>query len=354
MSWFDKLVPKISTDKANVSSKSVPEGLWLMCSYCDAVLYRAELERNLNVCPKCNGHHRISARERLTAFLDAGSAEEIGGNLKPVDRLKFRDTKKYRDRLISAQKGSGENEALLAMQGTIHQMPVVVAAFEFKFMGGSMASVVGERFVRAAQRAIELNAPFICFTASGGARMQEALTSLMQMAKTSAILARMADKGVPFVSVLTNPTTGGVSASLAMLGDVNIAEPGAVIGFAGRRVIKQTVKQDLPEGFQSAEFLLEHGTVDQIIDRRELKDRLQSLLSILNNWQAEVEEPPEEVEEQVEVVDENGAAADEPADAVITVDLDAANGVSDGNSNTDENIGGQESLDSAPDSEPKS
>ncbi|MFT5062665.1 MAG: acetyl-CoA carboxylase carboxyl transferase subunit beta [Gammaproteobacteria bacterium] len=327
MSWFDKLVPKISTDKAYVAAKSVPEGLWLMCSYCDAVLYRAELERSFNVCPKCNGHHRISARERLNSFLDAGSTTEIGNNLKPVDRLKFRDTKKYRDRLIAAQKNSGESEALLAMQGAIHGMPVVAAAFEFKFMGGSMASVVGERFVRAAQRAIELNAPFVCFTASGGARMQEALTSLMQMAKTSAILARMSDKGVPFVSVLTNPTTGGVSASLAMLGDVNIAEPGAVIGFAGRRVIKQTVKQDLPEGFQSAEFLLEHGTVDQIIDRRQLKDRLHSLLSILNNWQPKLEKAPATV---IEVVDQSKIVskdiAEESKAAVISVDLAAANG----------------------------
>ena len=310
MSWFDKLVPKISTDKDQKGGRSVPEGLWLMCSYCDAVLYRSELDRNLNVCPKCGGHHRISARQRLERFLDEQGQVELASNLKPVDRLKFKDSKKYRDRIVSAQKSSGENEALVVMEGTLHEMPVVAAAFEFKFMGGSMASVVGERFARAAQRAIELRAPFICFTASGGARMQEALTSLMQMAKTSVMIARMADAGVPFVSVLTNPTTGGVSASLAMLGDMNVAEPEAVIGFAGRRVIKQTVKQDLPDGFQSAEFLLEHGTVDMIVDRRDMRDRLHKTLSILNNWQAQPEIQPEEADaEGTMVVDLQAVAS---------------------------------------------
>jgi acetyl-CoA carboxylase carboxyl transferase subunit beta len=245
------------------------------------VLYRAEVERNLFVCPKCGHHMRLGARQRLEAFLDPGSWVEIAANVEPVDILKFRDSKKYKDRLLVAQKTTGEKDALVAMKGRLKGMRVVAAAFEFKFMGGSMGSVVGERFVRCVNTAIDENAPFICFSASGGARMQEALISLMQMAKTSAALARLSRKGIPYISVMTDPTTGGVSASFAMLGDINVAEPKALIGFAGQRVIEQTVRETLPEGFQRSEFLLEHGALDMIVDRREMRDRLASLLAIL-------------------------------------------------------------------------
>ena len=262
---------------------TVPEGLWTKCDKCSSVLYRAELERNLMVCPKCDHHMRLGARARLAAFLDDGPQEEIAPNIEPVDALKFRDSKKYKDRIIQAQKNTDEKDALLAMQGTIKGLPVVVAAFEFKFMGGSMGSVVGEKFVRAANVALEKNIPLICFSASGGARMQEALLSLMQMAKTSAVLKKMSKRGIPYVSVMTDPTMGGVSASLAMLGDVNIAEPNALIGFAGPRVIEQTVREVLPEGFQRSEFLMEHGTVDMILDRRDLPEKISSLLSMLTN-----------------------------------------------------------------------
>ncbi|MHA1568132.1 MAG: acetyl-CoA carboxylase, carboxyltransferase subunit beta [Alphaproteobacteria bacterium] len=280
MNWFTKLLPsRIRTETS--SKKSIPEGLWAKCNACGAVLYRAEIERNLNVCPKCDHHMRVGARWRLEHFLDEEGREEIGANLKPVDVLKFRDIKKYKDRLHQAQKATGENDALIAMQGKLKGLPVVAAAFEFRFMGGSMGSVVGERFVRAVNRAAETNSPLICFSASGGARMQEALFSLMQMAKTSAALARLGRQGVPFVSVMTDPTMGGVSASLAMLGDINVAEPNALIGFAGPRVIEQTVRETLPEGFQRSEFLLEHGAIDMIVDRRDMRDRLASVLSIL-------------------------------------------------------------------------
>lgn len=265
------------------SKGTVPEGLWTKCDKCSSVLYRAELERNLMVCPKCDHHMRLGARARLAAFLDDGPQEEIAPNLEPVDALKFRDSKKYKDRIIQAQKNTDEKDALLAMQGTIKGLPVVVAAFEFKFMGGSMGSVVGEKFVRAANVALENNIPLICFSASGGARMQEALLSLMQMAKTSAVLKKMSKRGIPYVSVMTDPTMGGVSASLAMLGDVNIAEPNALIGFAGPRVIEQTVREILPEGFQRSEFLMEHGTVDMILDRRDLPEKISSLLAMLTN-----------------------------------------------------------------------
>lgn len=280
MSWYEKLVPsRIRTDGRN--RHQMPEGLWTKCEECNAVLYRAELERNLQVCPKCGHHMYLGARQRLHSFLDEHDRTEIGDDLEPTDFLKFKDGKKYRDRLAQAQKASEEKDALVAMRGSLKGMPVVVAAFEFEFMAGSMGSVVGERFVRAAQIALNEHIPFICFAASGGARMQEALVSLMQMAKTSAVLTRLTEHGVPYLSVLTHPTTGGVSASLAMLGDINIAEPRALIGFAGPRVIEQTVREKLPEGFQRSEFLLEHGAIDLIMDRRELRDRLASLLAML-------------------------------------------------------------------------
>jgi acetyl-CoA carboxylase carboxyl transferase subunit beta len=259
----------------------VPEGLWHKCPSCDAVLYKPELEKTLDVCPKCNHHMRINARARLDIFLDAEGREEIGAELEPVDRLKFRDSKKYKDRLTGAQKQTGEKDALIAMRGTLETMPVVACAFEFSFMGGSMGAIVGERFVRAANVALEQRCPFVCFSASGGARMQEALISLMQMAKTSAVLARLREEGIPFVSVLTDPVYGGVSASLAMLGDVIVAEPKALIGFAGPRVIEQTVREKLPEGFQRSEFLIEHGAIDMIVHREELRARLARLLAQL-------------------------------------------------------------------------
>ncbi len=278
MSWFQHLVPqRIRTDSR--SKSNVPEGLWVKCDECGAVLYRVELERNLDVCPKCTHHRRISASRRLDQFLDAEPRNEIGADVEPVDMLRFRDSKKYKDRLSQAQKSTGQRDALIAMQGAVHEVPVVTCAFEFSFMGGSMGSVVGERFVRAVNTSVETGAPLVCFSASGGARMQEALFSLMQMAKTSAALARMSREGIPYISVLTDPTMGGVSASLAMLGDVNVAEPNALIGFAGPRVIEQTVREKLPEGFQRSEFLLDHGAIDMIVDRREMRSRLASLLA---------------------------------------------------------------------------
>jgi acetyl-CoA carboxylase carboxyl transferase subunit beta len=283
MNWFDKLMP--SRIKTQRRRRSVPEGLWTKCPACASVLYRAEVERNMHVCPKCEHHMRIGARERLETFLDKGSGEELGRGLMPEDPLRFKDSKRYRERLQQAQKTTGENDALVAMTGTLHGMPLAACAFEFRFMGGSMGSVVGERFVRAANAALAKRMPLICFSASGGARMQEALLSLMQMAKTSAALARLAEEGVPFISVLTDPTTGGVSASLAMLGDVNIAEPHALIGFAGPRVIQQTVGETLPEGFQRSEFLLEHGALDMIVDRRQMRDRVALLLAMLMRQQ---------------------------------------------------------------------
>ncbi|MBZ4193374.1 MAG: acetyl-CoA carboxylase, carboxyltransferase subunit beta [Candidatus Contendobacter sp.] len=280
MSWYEKLVPsRIRTDGRN--KHQMPEGLWSKCDDCGAVLYRVELERNLQVCPKCAHHMYFSARKRLHTFLDQGELTEIGEDIEPTDFLKFKDGKKYKDRLIQAQKTCEEKDALIVLRGLLKGMPIVAAAFEFAFMGGSMGSVVGERFVRAAQTALHEHIPLICFTASGGARMQEALVSLMQMAKTSAVLARLSEHGVPYISVLTHPTTGGVSASLALLGDLNIAEPKALIGFAGPRVIEQTVREKLPEGFQRSEFLLEHGAIDLIVDRRELRDRLAALLAML-------------------------------------------------------------------------
>jgi acetyl-CoA carboxylase carboxyl transferase subunit beta len=285
MSWLQKLIPsRIRTEGGQ--KKAVPEGIWAKCSTCNAVLYRAELERNLDVCPKCGHHMRIGARRRLDLFLDAEPRLEIGAELEPMDVLKFKDIKKYKDRLSQAQKATGEKDALVCMMGQVKGVPLVVAAFEFKFMGGSMGSVVGECFVRAANASLEHNIPLVCFSASGGARMQEALFSLMQMAKTSAILSRLSKRGIPFISVLTDPTMGGVSASLAMLGDLNVAEPKALIGFAGQRVIEQTVRQTLPEGFQRSEFLLEHGAVDMIVDRREMRDRLAGVLTVFTGQPA--------------------------------------------------------------------
>ena len=282
MSWLENLIPsRIRTDGG--SKKTIPEGLWAKCPGCAAVLYRAELERSQDVCPKCDHHNRIGARRRLDIFLDPDDREEIGMDLEPGDPLKFKDSKKYKDRLIAAQKTTGERDALVVMRGTLKAQAIVAAAFEFKFMGGSMGSVVGERFVRGVNAAIEQRSPFVCFAASGGARMQESLFSLMQMAKTSAALHQLAEQGLPFVSVMTDPTMGGVSASLAMLGDLNIAEPNALIGFAGPRVIEQTVRETLPEGFQRSEFLLEKGAIDQIIDRRNMRDQLASALSILSH-----------------------------------------------------------------------
>ena len=279
MSWFEKIVPsRIKTERR---SRSVPEGLWIKCPACDGVLYRAELERNLNVCPKCTHHMRIGARERLRSFLDPDGQQEIGAQVQPEDPLKFKDSKRYKDRLAQAQKTTGERDALVAVAGRLHGDPVVACAFEFQFLGGSMGSVVGERFRRAAAHSLEQRCALVCFSATGGARMQEALLSLMQMAKTSAALARLSRAGLPFVSVMTDPTTGGVSASLAMLGDLNVAEPRALIGFAGPRVIQQTVRETLPEGFQRSEFLLEHGALDLIIDRRDMRDKLASLLRLL-------------------------------------------------------------------------
>jgi acetyl-CoA carboxylase carboxyl transferase subunit beta len=279
MSWFDKLMPsRIRTEQR---SRSVPEGLWVKCPACSAQLYRAELKRNLSVCPKCGHHLRINARERLESFLDVDSAHEIAADLEPRDPLRFKDTRRYRDRLTDYQKRTGERDALIVMAGSLKSIPLVAAAFEFRFMGGSMGSVVGERFVRGVQFCIENKRPFVCFSASGGARMQEALFSLLQMSKTSAAIAALGEAGLPYISVMTDPTMGGVSASIAMLGDVNIAEPGSLIGFAGPRVIEQTVKETLPEGFQRAEFLLAKGALDMIVDRRNARDEIAAVLSKL-------------------------------------------------------------------------
>jgi acetyl-CoA carboxylase carboxyl transferase subunit beta len=279
MTWYEKVLPsRIKTERR---TRSVPEGLWIKCPQCSAQLYRAELERNLHVCPKCSFHMRLFARDRLAVFLDAGSGREIGEKLTPQDPLRFKDTKPYRARIVQAQKDTGERDALVAMSGLLKGQPIVACAFEFRFMGGSMGSVVGEKFMRAANWAREHRMPLVCFSASGGARMQEALYSLLQMAKTSGALASLADARIPYISVLTDPTTGGVSASLAMLGDINIAEPNALIGFAGPRVIQQTVRETLPEGFQRSEFLLEHGALDLIVDRRQLRDEIARLLAKL-------------------------------------------------------------------------
>ena len=309
MSWLEKILTKSNI----VSSRkvSIPEGVWTKCTSCDQVLYHADLERNLEVCPKCDHHMRMKARRRLETFLDADTQVEIAAELEPQDKLKFRDSKKYKDRLYSAQKATGEKDALVAMKGEVLGLPIVACAFEFSFMGGSMGSVVGAKFVRAVDAAIENNCPLICFSASGGARMQEALMSLMQMAKTSAALERLSAKGLPFFSVLTDPTMGGVSASLAMLGDINIGEPKALIGFAGQRVIEQTVREKLPEGFQRSEFLLEHGAIDMIVDRREMRQRVAGLVAKMTNQASplvvSVDSKPEPVEAPVQAEDSENA-----------------------------------------------
>ena len=286
MSWLQKLLPpKIKRDTGS-PKKAVPEGLWSKCSACETVLYRTDLEKNLQVCPKCAHHNRINARERLDGLLDIEGRYEIGAEVLPVYTLKFKDSKRYVDRINEAREASAEQDALVVMQGSIKAVPAVVAAFEFKFLGGSMGSVVGERFVRGVQVCLDQRLPFICFTATGGARMQEGVLSLMQMAKTCGAVTQLAQEKLPFISVLTDPTMGGVSASFAMIGDVVIAEPGALIGFAGPRVIEQTVREKLPEGFQRAEFLLTHGAIDMIVDRREMRDKLAHLLTLLQKQPA--------------------------------------------------------------------
>ena len=283
MSWFEKIVPSRIKTRKKQRSKSVPEGVWMKCPECKSQLYRAEIEKNLFVCNKCDHHMRISARDRLNQFLDQVSQSELFPNIISVDPLNFEDTKKYKDRLTHSKEVSGESDALLVMEGTLNSIQVVACAFEFKFLGGSMGSVVGEKFVRAVDRSIENRAPLICFSASGGARMQEAILSLMQLAKTTSALVDLAAEKIPFISILTDPTTGGVSASLAMLGDIIIAEPGALIGFAGPRVIKQTVGQKLPSGFQTSQFLMEKGALDMIVDRREMRDTITELILILTH-----------------------------------------------------------------------
>ncbi|WP_428771713.1 acetyl-CoA carboxylase, carboxyltransferase subunit beta [Vibrio sp.] len=308
MSWLEKILEKsniVSSRKANI-----PEGVWTKCTSCEQVLYHAELERNLEVCPKCNHHMRMKARRRLETFLDDNNRVELGNELEPQDKLKFKDSKRYKERISAAQKSSGEKDALIVMKGELLGMPLVACAFEFSFMGGSMGSVVGARFVRAVDAAIDNNCGLVCFSASGGARMQEALMSLMQMAKTSAALERLSQKGLPFISVMTDPTMGGVSASLAMLGDINIGEPKALIGFAGRRVIEQTVREDLPEGFQRSEFLLDHGAIDMIVDRREMRQRVAGLVAKMTNHTSplvvSVNDSPNEEPYSVPEADEKG------------------------------------------------
>tara|TARA_R110000787_G_scaffold13918_23_gene43286 strand:+ start:3477 stop:4343 length:867 start_codon:yes stop_codon:yes gene_type:complete len=283
MSWLDKISGSQLLTKG-VRKRNVPEGLWTKCGSCQSMLYRAELERTLEVCPKCSAHHPIGSRARLNHFLDEQNREELAKDVSPLDPLKFKDSRKYTERLKEAQSDTDERDALVVMRGEVMGLPLVVNAFEFGFMGGSMGSVVGEKFVRGANASLEHGVPLVCFAASGGARMQESLFSLMQMAKTSAALAKLHERGLPFISVITHPTMGGVSASLAMLGDINIAEPRALVGFAGPRVIEQTVRQKLPEGFQRAEFLLEHGAVDMIVDRREMREKIHRLLAMLTHW----------------------------------------------------------------------
>lgn len=294
MSWFQKLLPsqiRVSNDK---KKSSIPEGLWSKCTACQAVLFKTELEKNLEVCPKCNHHMRIGARARLMLFLDGGHQQELGAEFSPRDLLKFKDTKKYKDRLIAAQRATGEKDALIAMKGFLYGMPVAACAFEFSFIGGSMGAIVGKRFVLAAETAIKQKCALVCFSTSGGARMQESLISLMQMSKTSAALQKLSQAGLPFISVLIDPCMGGVSASLAMLGDVIIAEPNALIGFAGPRVIEQTVRQTLPEGFQRSEFLLDHGAIDMIVDRRQLRPTIAGIIAKLTHQHPDItdELPP--------------------------------------------------------------
>jgi len=300
MNWFEKLIPTTIRTESSLKKTTVPEGLWNKCPSCDAILYNAELEKNSSVCPKCDHHMRISARARLNMFLDEEGRIELGRGLKANDPLKFKDTKKYKDRLSQAQKSTKENDALVVMQGTLKGEGIVAAAFDFSFMGGSMGSVVGERFVRGVNKSLELGVPFIVFTASGGARMQESLYSLFQMTKTSAVLTRLSDAGLPYISYMTDPTMGGVSASLAMLGDINVAEPKALIGFAGPRVIEQTVREKLPEGFQRSEFLQEHGAVDMIVDRREMRETISRILAMLMDFNNKKDMIEQEIVKEVE------------------------------------------------------
>ena len=306
MSWFEILLPKTIRTEGSTKKVTVPEGLWTKCPSCNAILYNNELEKNLHVCPKCDHHLRISARTRLNMFLDEEGRVEIGKNIKPVDPLKFKDTKKYKDRVTQAQKQTKEQDALVVMQGKLEGQDLVVAAFDFSFMGGSMGSVVGERFVRGVNRSLELGIPFIVFTASGGARMQESLFSLFQMAKTSAALTKLSEAGIPYISFMTDPTMGGVSASLAMLGDINAAEPNALIGFAGPRVIEQTVREKLPEGFQRSEFLQEHGAIDMIIKRSEIRSKIANVLKLLTaaKLEKEVLFPPTSISLETNTVTE--------------------------------------------------
>ncbi|RJS95029.1 acetyl-CoA carboxylase, carboxyltransferase subunit beta [Salinisphaera sp. Q1T1-3] len=349
MSWLEKLMPSKMRGDSTQGKNSVPEGVWTKCSSCGAVLYTAEMERSLHVCPKCNAHQRLRARQRLDIFLDPDNREELATNLEPKDPLKFRDSKKYRDRLASAQKESGEREAVLMMAGQLKQMPIVVGAMDFKFMGGSMGSVVGETFVRGVHEAIERRTPFVFFSASGGARMQEGLFSLMQMGKTSAALSRLADHGLPFVSVLTHPTMGGVAASFAMLGDINVAEPEALVGFAGPRVIEQTVKQTLPEGFQRSEFLLEHGAIDMIVERADMRDRIHGVVSMFTH------QPPLAVADDVPTAEESPDLEQtiiEPADSESNADTtdegdEAATEASDDTSTSGDDQGSDDDHDEA-------
>lgn len=300
MSWIDKIVPSSVRSEGKRGSSKVPEGLWEKCQKCSSVLYRPELEKNLDVCPKCDHHMRIRARRRLDIFLDQDKREELAADVLPIDRLKFKDVKKYKDRLSTAQKSTGEKDALVAMRGTLHNMPLVVCAFEFAFHGGSMGYAVGERFTQAAQVALDEGIPLVCFSATGGARMQEALISLMQMAKTSAIVEKLKQAGIPYISIMTDPVYGGVSASLAMLGDINAAEPGARAGFAGPNIIEQTIRQKLPKGFQRSEFLLEHGAIDMIIHRNEMRDRIASLLGKLTHQTVPKDIPPKDKHKELE------------------------------------------------------
>jgi acetyl-CoA carboxylase carboxyl transferase subunit beta len=315
MSWIDKILPSGVRREESEKRSSVPEGLWKKCVKCDAVVYRPDLERNDDVCPKCDHHGRIGARRRLDIFLDETPREEILTDIEPVDRLKFKDKKRYRDRLTAAQKSTGEKDALVAMTGALRGLPLVTVAFEFNFHGGSMGYAVGEKFTRAAQLALAERRPLVCFAASGGARMQEALISLMQMAKTSAVIERMKSEGVPYISVMTDPIYGGVSASLALLGDINIAEPDARAGFAGPNIIEQTIRQKLPKGFQRSEFLLEHGAIDMIVHRTEMRDTIARLLSKFLNI------PLAPVDADIALPEEEG-----PADPVEAADPVTAQG----------------------------
>ncbi len=327
MSWIHKILPSGVRSEGGEKRSSVPEGLWKKCVKCEAVLYRPDVDRNDDVCPKCDHHMRIGARRRLDVFLDPDGREEVLADIEPVDRLKFKDKKRYRDRLSGAQKATGEKDALIAMKGQLQGLSVVVVAFEFNFHGGSMGYAVGEKFTRAAQIALEDNVPLVCFAASGGARMQEALISLMQMAKTSAVIERMKQRGVPYISVMTDPVYGGVSASLALLGDVNIAEPDARVGFAGPNIIEQTIRQKLPKGFQRSEFLLEHGSIDMIVHRNDIRETIASLLSKMTDRELtpiaqDIPEPEPELE--LEPESESELEPEAETEEVMDVDQEAS------------------------------